>query len=370
MLVVFVLLVAAVKASVPPQCTQSACASDRVDLDSPVSLLQTQTLQASISSSQPQKAADARGGESGEPFVSVNGAETNLFVSVGHKTLATKGIVTAPFVSENGNVELPGEPYTNNVGDANDCYSATPNVECGQIEFRLHCTSATRVSFTAEVLAPDDRSDSFHISLDTGTPQRWNTGDFAAFRWSMPSPFLFTKTGEQSVFVQGREDGIKIHWLKLEDGSDSCSFLEELIPSPAQAQPAAYLVVIGRSAARDETGGSLWETNRDVNECLDATETKFITTSTSAWQSTLDDVKTLGTSCCSNEGVGSRPDCKRGQTFLQAKFHCEGQGLVLCTAAQLTADVTAGTGCGFDSTMIWASDQCDKEAEDAQEGAQ
>ena len=45
--------------------------------------------------------------------------------------------------------------------------------------------------------------------------------------------------------------------------------------------------------------------------------------------------------------------CKRDQTFAQAEAICQGVGARLCTAAELAAGCTTGTGCQFDFELVW-----------------
>ena len=47
--------------------------------------------------------------------------------------------------------------------------------------------------------------------------------------------------------------------------------------------------------------------------------------------------------------------CSRDKTFAEAKAICEAAGARLCTAAELAAGCTAGTGCQFDFELIWGT---------------
>ena len=47
--------------------------------------------------------------------------------------------------------------------------------------------------------------------------------------------------------------------------------------------------------------------------------------------------------------------CTRDKTFAEAKATCEAAGARLCTAAELAAGCTAGTGCLFDFELIWGT---------------
>lgn len=47
--------------------------------------------------------------------------------------------------------------------------------------------------------------------------------------------------------------------------------------------------------------------------------------------------------------------CKDAETHQSAAGLCANAGARLCTKDEMTSDCTAGTGCGFDSGMIWTS---------------
>uniref|UniRef100_A0A6V2VRI7 Glycoside hydrolase family 19 catalytic domain-containing protein n=1 Tax=Emiliania huxleyi TaxID=2903 RepID=A0A6V2VRI7_EMIHU len=49
--------------------------------------------------------------------------------------------------------------------------------------------------------------------------------------------------------------------------------------------------------------------------------------------------------------------CMRDKTLLEAEAICASAGARLCSAAELLADCARGTGCGFDSQLVWASDE-------------
>ena len=45
--------------------------------------------------------------------------------------------------------------------------------------------------------------------------------------------------------------------------------------------------------------------------------------------------------------------CARDKTFTEAEAICQAAGARLCTAAELVAGCAAGTGCQFDSELVW-----------------
>mmetsp|Transcript_10262 Transcript_10262/g.18906 ORF Transcript_10262/g.18906 Transcript_10262/m.18906 type:complete len:634 (-) Transcript_10262:161-2062(-) len=120
---------------------------------------------------------------------------------------AIMGTVTAPFVVVGDHVELPGPAYT-------PCGTGTCG---GQIEFQMDCPSSATVSFKGEGIAPDGRSDSFYIQVDTQALQTWHTGSSpsGSWKWSSASPVFSATQGIHTVTLKGREDGIKIKSLAV-----------------------------------------------------------------------------------------------------------------------------------------------------------
>ena len=47
--------------------------------------------------------------------------------------------------------------------------------------------------------------------------------------------------------------------------------------------------------------------------------------------------------------------CARDKTFAEAEAICQAAGARLCTAAELLGGCTGGTGCGFDSELVWGA---------------
>ena len=46
--------------------------------------------------------------------------------------------------------------------------------------------------------------------------------------------------------------------------------------------------------------------------------------------------------------------CAFDKTFAEAEAICQAAGARLCTAAELVDGCTSGSGCGFDSQLVWA----------------
>ena len=47
--------------------------------------------------------------------------------------------------------------------------------------------------------------------------------------------------------------------------------------------------------------------------------------------------------------------CTRDKTFAEAEAICQAAGARLCTRDELVSGCTAGTGCGFDFELNWAT---------------
>ena len=45
-------------------------------------------------------------------------------------------------------------------------------------------------------------------------------------------------------------------------------------------------------------------------------------------------------------------------SYEKALVHCTAQGARLCSANELQNDVARGTGCGFDTRLVWTSESC------------
>ena len=68
----------------------------------------------------------------------------------------------------------------------------------------------------------------------------------------------------------------------------------------------------------------------------------------------------LGVQCCDKAGKASRPQCLSSVTYEEAFEHCKEQrgGLTLCSAEQVLKGNGHGTGCGYNSHMVWTRDSC------------
>jgi len=68
-----------------------------------------------------------------------------------------------------------------------------------------------------------------------------------------------------------------------------------------------------------------------------------------------------GASGVCGESDSSLGGCSGDVTWADAKAFCEAAGARLCTVEELQDDETRGTGCGYDTKMVWTSDSCGDE---------
>ena len=68
----------------------------------------------------------------------------------------------------------------------------------------------------------------------------------------------------------------------------------------------------------------------------------------------------IGVTCCNSltSSAGSRPGCMEQVNYTTAKAHCESNGKVLCSVAQIEGGAGRGTGCKFDAYLVWTRDTC------------
>ena len=74
------------------------------------------------------------------------------------------------------------------------------------------------------------------------------------------------------------------------------------------------------------------------------------------------DWKTVGDACGTSEvdldGDGNQTDCVESADYATAQGYCEAIGGRLCTWAEIEADTTRGTGCGWDNSRVWTTTSC------------
>jgi hypothetical protein len=115
------------------------------------------------------------------------------------------------------------------------------------------------------------------------------------------------------------------------------------------------------------------EASTAVRCCADAEEpagppvpspTKAPTPATIASASSCDDLgwpnaANYGSPLVCGESDLGLGGCSGLMDWVDARDHCEAAGARLCSVAELEADETRATGCGYDKESVWASDACD-----------
>ena len=87
-------------------------------------------------------------------------------------------------------------------------------------------------------------------------------------------------------------------------------------------------------------------------------QVRCCSTSTPVQNSTEGDqypwTKNAGCSVWGGSDEGSNWHCSKNKTFAEAEAICQAAGARLCTTEELVDGCTAGTGCGFDTQLVWA----------------
>jgi hypothetical protein len=75
---------------------------------------------------------------------------------------------------------------------------------------------------------------------------------------------------------------------------------------------------------------------------------------------------------CPNSVWGNSPGCLASATYSDAEAHCAAAatGSRLCTQAELEADCTKNSGCGFDTVLVWSSTEAPSSVQQASGSAQ
>ena len=126
------------------------------------------------------------------------------------------------FTVANYYVKLPGPKDTS----CREGFGAAPGCE-GHIQFYVECSAATPLSFKAEVIAPDKKTDSFFVAVNGVRGDAWHTGRSQYWSVSSESPAASVEAGVHEVKFEGREDGIKVRNFKIIGGADKCKFVQK-----------------------------------------------------------------------------------------------------------------------------------------------
>lgn len=76
---------------------------------------------------------------------------------------------------------------------------------------RLNFVQETTLTFQAEIVSPDDASDSFWVQIKgVGSPSAWHSGVFLDWAWSTVSPQVTAPEGESIMQFYGRENDLQV----------------------------------------------------------------------------------------------------------------------------------------------------------------
>eukprot|EP00985_Skeletonema_marinoi_P028302 scaffold24484_cov66-Skeletonema_marinoi.AAC.1 len=119
--------------------------------------------------------------------------------------------------------------------------------------------------------------------------------------------------------------------------------------SPIKREPNADLISQpdDDSTTYHVTNGCVREDDTSLTTCIAAEHTSKI-----------------AVNCCSGSQSNNNLTCRRKGCFKTtsynaAKFHCEKEGMRLCTSTELTSGACCNKGCGFNRQLSWAADVCE-----------
>ena len=110
------------------------------------------------------------------------------------------------------------------------------NAKCptckGGVKFQFNIKKAGKYTFQADVIAPNNRDDSFYVttSLDTDTPYKWDVGKSmglsTVWTWGNIEGIKdkYFPAGTHSITLKPREDGTKVRALRVTKGSENVCF--------------------------------------------------------------------------------------------------------------------------------------------------
>ena len=141
----------------------------------------------------------------------------------------------------------------------------------------------------------------------------------------------------------GTDDSRRMVYNVVYRGSNTCeiTFVNGGIES-------GHVAVIGNSGSTSQCSGS------DCALCRADSETSRGSIGESSYRE-------LGTQCCTTpemSATGDRSPCEQSRTYQQSLATCANQGKMLCSRAQVEANIGAGSGCSHDSRHVWTSTAC------------
>merc|ERR1711871_755287 len=138
----------------------------------------------------------------------------------------------------------------------------------------------------------------------------------------------------------GTDDSRRMVYNVVYRGSNTCE-----ITFVNGGRVDGHMTVVGNSGSTSTQGSPV---------CKGDTETSRGSIGQSSYRD-------LSVQCCSNptmSATGSRQPCVQGVNYEYAESTCAQRGLMLCSQAQVQANIGAGSGCSHDSRHVWTSTVC------------
>jgi len=175
---------------------------------------------------------------------------------------------------------------------------------CSTEEMASDCTSGTGCKYDSEMIWT---SSSEFFSTAPPTMALTPVPSQSPTITRPPSP-----TVDQGIATCGKSD--RVGYVNTNPGTDGCGPHEELIPLVELREVRCCSDIYLGTAWKKRGSCSVWGATKNLND-----------------------------------------GCSGKISFYEAKDYCESAGGRLCTSEELVNDCTRGTGCNYDSAMIWSS---------------
>lgn len=100
------------------------------------------------------------------------------------------------------------------------------NNGAGKASFTFTCTENTVVQFSADVIAPNGKDDSFYITVDSQKRRTWHVKKGSDWHWAFHGTKFSVGKGMHTLHLLQREDGTKFKRIRIDTGATGCSFTE------------------------------------------------------------------------------------------------------------------------------------------------
>ena len=154
-----------------------------------------------------------------------------------------------------------------------------------------------------------------------------------------------------------------------EAAGTGCQYDSKMIWSSTPC-PGGFSVAAGASYAQVDSGCASAEGNLNFARCCTGVDTEAlnlnpISSATCADLGWTDAASYGSTAVCGESDLGLG-GCSGEMSFVEAETFCTAIGARLCTLSEVESDETRGTGCGYDSKLVWTNSPCSGGAGHAQ----